>query len=482
MQKKDLRQLNEWLWEISPERDERMRVPARIYSSAEMLEDILEDDSADQLIQGAMMPGIESPALVMPDCHQGYSVPIGFVGATRIEDGVISPGACGFDINCGMRLLASSRKYQDISGYLDRLIQKIGEKVPSGLGKGRVEGKRFTSSEIDNILALGASYVIDSGFGEKEDADRCEEQGKMDNADPGAVSKQAKKRGKDQVGTLGSGNHFLEIQKVEEIFDEQTASVFGLEKDQVTVMIHCGSRGLGHQVCSDYLDSLASAQKSYGVKMPSKDFVGVPFQSEEGREYFNAMAAAANYAWANRQMIAHFVREVWGKVLEGKGDSLKTVYDVAHNIIKQEKYEINGRTRELAVHRKGATRAFPAGSSEIPEDYKQTGQPVLIPGSMGTYSYVLAGEKTGIQSFYSASHGAGRVMSRRQARKKFRGEEEEKKLNDKGILLSSGSKRGIAEEAPGVYKNIDNVIDVVEKAGLSRKVAKLKPVAVIKGE
>lgn len=482
MKRRDLRQVNDQLWEIPQEYDNRMKVPAWVYSSGEMIEDILQDDSADQLVQGAMLPGIVSPAIVMPDCHQGYSVPIGFVGATRTSDGVISPGACGFDINCGMRVLVSAYKYDDIHPYLDRLANEINDRVPSGLGKGRKEGKRFTSAEIEHILALGASYIVRSGFGEKKDLEYCEDGGYLDWGDPAVVSKEAKKRGKDQVGTLGSGNHFLEIQKVEDIFDADTASAFGLEKDRVTIMIHCGSRGLGHQVCSDYLDSLTSVQKKHGVKMPDKDFVCAPFNSKEGQDYFAAMAAAANYAWANRQMITHFVRQAWEKVLGGQNTSLEVVYDVAHNIIKKEEYDIQGKKEEVAVHRKGATRAFPSGDPRIPSSYQQVGQPVLIPGSMGTYSYILAGEESGSQSFYSTSHGAGRVMSRRQARKRFRGEEEKKKLKDKGILLRSGSKKGVAEEAPGVYKDINNVVDVVEKAGLSRRVAKLKPVAVIKGE
>jgi len=459
-----------------------MKVPARIYGSAKILDDVLQDDSVEQLIRGAMLPGVVSPVMVMPDCHQGYSVPIGFVGATRVLDGVISPGACGFDINCGMRLLRSPYRYEEIASCLPKLADKIQEKIPSGLGRGRKEGKRFTATEINNILALGSSYLVNSGFGEKNDLENCESGGKLDWADPVFVSREAQKRGKDQVGTLGSGNHFLEIQKVERIFDEKTASCFGLFRDQVTVMIHCGSRGLGHQVCSDYLDILGSKQKKYGVEMPDKDFICVPFSSSEGRNYFAAMAAAANYAWANRQMITYFLRKVWSKVLENKNPSLEVVYDVAHNIIKREKYEINGQEEEVLVHRKGATRAFPPGHPEIPERYRETGQPVLIPGSMGTHSYVLAGEKSGLQSFYSTSHGAGRLMSRRQARRKFRGEQEVEKMRNKGISLRFASKKGISEEAPGVYKDINEVVDVVDRAGLSRKVAQLKPIAVIKGE
>ncbi len=482
MKKKDLRQINEFLWEIPEEMDRRMLVPARIYASETMLEDILRDDSAEQLVRGAMLPGIATYAIAMPDCHQGYSVPIGFVGGTRVDGGVVSPGACGFDINCGMRLLTSNYTYQELTPYLDVLIKKIYEQVPSGLGKGRKEGKQFTATEIDHILAKGASYVVSSGFGTSDDLSKCENEGRLEWADPEAVSKQAKKRGRDQVGTLGSGNHFLEIQKVDKIFDQETASVFGLKEDQVTVMIHCGSRGLGHQVCSDYLRLLVPAQKRHGIRIPGREFVCAPFSSNEGQKYFSAMAAAANYAWANRQMISYFVRQAWSKALGRKDSFLSPVYDVAHNIIKKEVHDIEGKKEELLIHRKGATRAFPPGHQEIPEQYQRVGQPVLIPGSMGTFSYILAGQESGAQSLYSTSHGSGRIMSRNQAKRNFRGEEEVVKLKKQGIKIISDSKRGVAEEAPGAYKDINEVINIVDKAGLSRKVARLKPLAVIKGE
>ena len=482
MDKKDLKQINDYLWEVRRELNPKMRVPARIYASDSILNEILQDDSLNQLMKGAMLPGIVSPAMVMPDCHQGYSVPIGFVGATRISDGVISPGACGFDINCGMRLLVSSWSYQEIRGHLKKLIEEIYKQIPSGLGMGRRGERGFKIKEIDDILTLGSSYLVNSGLGQKDDLEKCENQGRLDWADPGTVSNQAKKRARDQVGTLGSGNHFLEIQRVDEIFDENIASIFGLKKDQISLMIHCGSRGLGHQVCSDYLRSLIPVQKKYGLEMLDREFVCAPFQSKEGKRYFAAMAAAANYAWANRQMITFFLRKSWIKALGKKDSSLDVVYDVAHNIIKREEYEVEGKIQDLLVHRKGATRAFPPNHPEIPSSYQETGQPVLIPGSMGTGSYVLAGRKEGVQSFYSTSHGAGRVMSRNHARKKFRGEEEMSKLKNKGILLRSSSVKGITEEAPEAYKNIDEVVNVVDRAGLSKKIARLKPLAVIKGE
>lgn len=464
--KKDFIKINDWLWEIPMSFRQDMRVPARIYTSEEMLEDIFQDDSIQQLINGTTLPGIVRYGIAMPDCHEGYSVPIGFVGAIKIPEGVISPGACGFDINCGMRLLKSKHVEKEIKPYLEDLATEIQRAVPSGLGRGR--GIKLSIEQIDKILEQGTHVLLEQGYGEKEDVENCEASGKLDWADASVVSEHAKNRGRDQVGTLGSGNHFLEIQKVAEIFDEKIAETFGLFKDQVVIMIHTGSRGLGHQVCTDYLRTMIPAMQRYKIKVPDKEFACVPFNSAEGQKYFAAMASAANYAWANRYMIAHYVRKAWRGVM-GQKEKLELLYDVAHNIIKKEKYKINGKDTEVIVHRKGATRAF-------------SGQPVLLPGSMGTSSYILIGTEKGEEAFFSTSHGAGRRMSRREAMRTISGREVIDKLKQKGIIIKCRSMRGIAEEAPLAYKDIDNIVEVVHNAGLSKKVVKLIPLAVIKGE
>lgn len=477
--KNDFKKLTPWLWEIPQSFRPDMRVPARVYTSEKMLGEIFRDQSMPQLINGTTLPGIVKYGIAMPDMHEGYSVPIGFVGATRTLDGVISPGACGFDINCGMRLLKSEHNEKEIKPYLEKLAEEIQKEVPSGLGKGRQI--KLSLERIDKILNEGTHSLLKQGYGEEEDVENCEAGGKLDWADSSVVSSYAKNRGRDQVGTLGSGNHFLEIQKIEEIFDEETAKVFGLFKNQIVLMIHTGSRGLGHQVCTDYLKTMIPAMQRYGIKVPDKEFACVPFNSSEGQRYFKAMAAAANFAWSNRYMIAHYSRQAWKKILGEKG-KLELLYDVAHNIIKKEKYIIGEKETEVLVHRKGATRAFPPGHREIPEKYRKVGQPVLIPGSMGTASYVLAGTKKGEESFFSVSHGAGRTMSRHQAIRTISGQEVIKSLKSKGIIIKCRSMEGIAEEAPLAYKNIDEVVEVIHNAGLSKKVAKLAPLAVIKGE
>lgn len=477
--KKDLEKINNYLWEIPKSFRSDMRVPARIYLSEKILEEALRDKSLEQLVNVSTLPGIQKYALAMPDMHEGYASPIGGVAAIRISDGIISPGMCGYDINCGMRLLKSEHTEKEIRPYLDKLASEIQKQVPSGLGRGRKI--KLTIEQINKILNEGTHILLKQGYGEKEDVENCEATGKLDWADASAVSDRAKERGRDQVGTLGSGNHFLEIQKVEEIFDKKTAETFGLFKDQVVIMIHTGSRGLGHQVCGDYLKTMIPAMQKYKIRIPDKEFACVPFNSPEGQRYFSAMASAANYAWSNRYMIAHYVREAWQKIL-GKKEKLKVLYDVAHNIVKKEKYKINGKETEVIVHRKGAARAFPPGHPEIPKKYQKQGQPVIIPGSMGTASYVLAGTEKGEEAFYSTCHGAGRTMSRHAAKKIVRGEEVVRKLEQKGIVVKCWSRRGIAEEAPIAYKDIDEVIKVVHNAYLSKKVVKLVPLAVIKGE
>lgn len=478
--KKDFIKINDYLWEIPKSYRQDMRVPARAYVSEKMLEEAFKDRSLEQLINISTLPGIQKYALAMPDMHEGYSSPIGGVAAIKISEGIISPGMCGYDINCGMKLLKSEYVEDEVGPHLDRLATEIQKEVPSGLGMGRQ--MKLSINQIDKILQGGAKRLVEQGYGEKEDIENCEANGNLGWADASVVSPHAKNRGRDQVGTLGSGNHFLEIQKVEEIFEEETARAFGLFKDQVVIMIHTGSRGLGHQVCTDYLKTMIPLMSKYRISIPDREFACVPFNSTEGQRYFSAMAAAANYAWANRQMIAHLVRQAWNAVLGPKASRLIALYDIAHNIIKKEKYLIKGQETEVAVHRKGATRAFPPNHQEIPNQYRLVGQPVLIPGSMGTASYVLVGTKEGEQSFYSTCHGAGRTMSRHEAIRRFSGQDVVKTLESKGIIIKSWSFKGIAEEAPTAYKDIDKVVEVVHNAGLSKKVAKLKPIAVIKGE
>jgi len=477
--KKDFKKITDWLWEIPKSFRLDMRVSARAYVSEKMLEESFKDRSLEQLVNVSTLPGIQKYALAMPDMHEGYASPIGGVAAIKTPEGVISPGVCGYDINCGMRLLKSEHIEKEIKPYLDKLATEIQSQVPSGLGRGRKI--KLSIEQINKILEEGTHILLKQGYGEKEDVENCEASGKLDWADSSVVSDYAKNRGRDQVGTLGSGNHFVEIQKVEEIFDKEVAEAFGLFKDQTVIMVHTGSRGLGHQVCTDYLRTMIPAMQRYGIKVPDKEFACVPFSSSEGQRYFSAMASAANYAWANRYMIAHYSRKAWKQVL-GEKEKLGLLYDVAHNIIKKERYKINGKDTEVIVHRKGATRAFPPGHPEIPGKYREVGQPVLIPGSMGTASYVLVGTKEGEEAWFSTCHGAGRTMSRHEAMRRVSGQEVVKRLESKGIIVKCWSLRGIAEEAPLAYKDIDNVVEVVHNAGLSKKVAKLIPLAVIKGE
>jgi len=470
--KKDFRKINDWLWEIPKTFRPDMRVPARAYVSEKMLEEVFRDESIPQLVNTATLPGVVNYVLAMPDMHEGYGFPIGGVAAMRISDGVISPGGVGFDINCGMKLLRSDYAETDLKPHLEKLAAEIQEEVPSGLGRGRQ--LKLDISSVNKILEGGAQKLVEQGYGEKDDLENCESNGKFPEADASLVSDHAKNRGRDQVGTLGSGNHFLEIQRVDEIFDEKSAEIFGLFKNQVVIMIHTGSRGLGHQIATDYIRVMIQAMTKYGIRLPDRELAACPINSPEGKRYLSAMSCGANYAWANRQMIAYFVRKAWKQVLGEKALPLKVIYDVAHNIAKIE--------NNLCVHRKGATRAFPPGHPEIPEKYREVGQPVLIPGSMGTASYILAGQESGKEAFYSTCHGAGRTMSRHAAMRTTRGEEVVRRLKEKGILVKCRSMRGIAEEAPLAYKDIDNVVEVVHRAGLSKKVAKLVPLAVIKGE
>ncbi len=477
--KKNFRKISDWLWEIPKEFRQDMKVPARVYASEKMLEDIFRDRSLEQLVNVSTLPGIQKYALAMPDAHEGYGFCIGGVAATKFPEGVISPGGVGYDQNCGVRLLRSEYTEREIKPYLDKLAIEIQKQVPSGLGRGRKVKLSF--AQIDKILEGGVPYLVEQGYGQEEDVINCEEKGRMEQADVSCVSERAKNRGRDQVGTLGSGNHFCEIQKVEEIFDETAAKAFGLFKDQIVVMIHTGSRGFGHQNCTDYLRIVIPAYPKYGIKLPDRELACVPFNSPEGQKFFKAMCAACNFAWSNRHMIMHYIRKAWKSVL-GEKTNLHLIYDVAHNIAKIEEHEIDGKRTKLIVHRKGATRAFPPHHSDIPEKYQEVGQPVLIPGSMGTASYVLAGTEESKEAWYTVCHGAGRTMSRREATRRISGQDVINNLEKEGIIVKCWSMRGIAEEAPIAYKNIDNVVEVVHNAKLARKVARLRPLAVIKGE
>jgi len=456
--------INKYLREIPRTYRNDMRVPARIYISDRMWEDI-EDEALLQLVNVTSLPGIIKYAIAMPDIHTGYGPPIGAVGAMRLPEGVISPGFVGYDENCGIRILKSEYSIEEIKPYLNKLAVEIQKEVPSGLGRGRQ--KKLSIEQVDRVLKGGVPYLVELGYGEEADIENCEEKGKMEETDTSAVSDLAKKRGRDQLGTLGSGNHFCSLERVIEVYDEKIAKVFGLFKDQVVIMVHTGSRGLGHQNCTDYLRVVMDVVEKYGIKLPDRELACVPFNSPEGQNFFKALNAACNYAWANRQMITFYVRKACKNIL-GKKVKLQLLYDVAHNIAKIETYNINGKDEELLVHRKGATRAFPE-------------QPVLIPGSMGTASYILAGTEKSEEAFFSACHGAGRAMSRHEAKRKISGREVLQQLAKRGIIVKSGSLSGLAEEAPLSYKNIDEVIEVVHQAGLAKKIVQLKPLAVIKG-
>jgi len=462
-------------------RDERrgMRTDVVVYASPALLEQIKRDQSLEQAINVATLPGIVGPSLAMPDIHQGYGFPIGGVAAMDWEEGVVSPGGVGYDINCGVRLLTTNLTRADIQPRLRDVVNQVFRDVPCGTGS--KSDLRVDTQQLDAVLRDGAGWMVSHGYGHRRDVEFTEERGAMPGADPDKVSHKAKDRGRPQLGTLGSGNHFLEVQWVEQIFDTEAARAMGLEEDQAVVHIHCGSRGLGHQVCTDYLAEMGAAMKRYNITLPDRQLACVPIQSPEGQAYLAAMRASANFAWANRQAITHFLRGSFEKLF-GKDVRLEVVYDVCHNIAKREKHEWEGRRRDVLVHRKGATRAFPPGHRELPAAYREIGQPVLIPGSMGTASWVLVGAEAAMrETFGSVCHGAGRLMSRTAARKGRDAREVQKRLEDQGILVRSETRDGILEEIPEAYKNVDEVIEVVHQAGLSRKVARLRPMGVIKG-
>ncbi|MEX2481501.1 MAG: RtcB family protein [Gammaproteobacteria bacterium] len=462
-------------WEVPRSFREDMRVPARVYGTPAMLEAIVADGSAQQLVNVATLPGIVHYALAMPDIHLGYGFPIGGVAAIDPRDGVISPGGVGYDINCGVRLLTSPATAAEIGDRVVALANQIQRDVPSGIGRG---GRlALGAAEMDEVLARGARWAVDRDLATADDLDRLEDGGCLACADPARVPERAKARGAGQLGTIGAGNHFIEIQQVVEIFDPERAERFGLRADQVTIMVHTGSRGLGHQTCTEYVRAMDRAMSRYGILLPDRQLACVPFDSPEGRDYFAAMCAAANFAFANRQVITHRVRHAWDRIVGGVG-GLEVLYDVCHNIAKLERHD----DRELLVHRKGATRAFAPGNPAVPARYRDAGQPVLVPGSMGTASYVLAGsEGAATHSFGSCCHGAGRRLSRSGAKRSLDYNRLRRELTDYGVVVRSGSAKGLLEEAPQAYKDIDEVIEVVHAADLARKVARLRPLAVIKG-
>ena len=469
-------------YKIEPDSSQGMRVPVTIYANENLLEKMMLDRTIRQAINVSSIPGIVGSSVVLPDGHEGYGFPVGGVAAMDAEEGMISPGGVGYDINCGVRLLRTGLKENEVRPKLKDLVTDLFNSVPSGVGsKGAI---KLNQSQLDEVLVKGVGWAINNGYGNKEDAEVCEENGNIANADPDKVSDRAKKRGAPQLGSLGSGNHFLEIQKVAEIHDEEAAKRMGLEKDQVTILTHCGSRGFGHQVCSDYLRVSEQALKKYDISLPDRELACVPNSSEEGESYRKAMFAALNFAWSNRQMITHWTRKSFERVFKQSESDLEMnlVYDVAHNIAKVEKHNVDGKLRSVVVHRKGATRAFPANRDEVPSKYRDLGQPIFIPGSMGTASWVLLGQPNSMNlTFGSTAHGAGRTMSRTKARRNYTESQVKKYLSDKGIVVKSLTRDGIVEETPQAYKDVDSIVNVSHELKIATKVAKLVPIGVIKG-
>jgi len=473
----DIKKINEVTWEIPKQGN--MNVPGRLFLSEKLLRLVKEDKSLEQVRNVASLPGILKYSYAMPDMHRGYGFSIGGVAAFDLEQGIITPGGIGFDINCGVRLLSTNLNKNEVYPKIQELLDQMFKRIPCGVG--RETDLKLNDNMLEEVMIKGAKWDVENGYGVKEDLIHCESNGTLSDAVPSKVSQKAKMRGRKQLGTLGAGNHFLEVQYVDEIYLPEVASKFGIDHHgQVVVMIHCGSRGFGHQICSDYLRKMEDEYSDLVKSLPEKDLAYSPFNSKLGQDYFGAMACAANFAWANRHMIAHHVRKAFSRVFEKS--ELTTVYDVAHNIAKIEEHNINGVTKKVIVHRKGATRCFPANHPEVPEAYREVGHPVLIPGSMGTASYVLVGSpKTLDIAFGSTAHGAGRVMSRFAAKKSFRGEQIKSDLEKINIYIKSASWKGISEEAPQVYKDIDEVIKVTQSAGISNPVARLRPIGVIKG-
>ena len=481
--KEIINKIDDYRWEIPKSYKRGMAVPGLIFASESMLNHIWEEQVFQQVANVAFLPGIVGHSLAMPDIHWGYGFPIGGVAATRIKDGVVSPGGVGFDINCGVRLLRTNLTEEEVRPKIEKLIAELFINIPSGLGStGKI---RVSEPELDKVLIKGSQWAVERGYGEAEDIIFSEESGCMKEANPDKVSSKAKKRGIPQLGTLGSGNHFLEVEVVEEIYNREAATVLGIsDVGQVLVLIHTGSRGFGHEVCSDYVRLLGEAVKRYGISLPDRQLACAPLKSPEGQDYLAAMACAANYAWTNRQCIAHWTRESFIKVFSKSQRELglEQIYDVTHNIAKIEEHTIDGKKQTLCVHRKGATRAFPAGNHNVPETYQHIGQPVLIPGDMGRYSYIAIGTETAMQeTFGSTCHGAGRIQSRAAAKRSLRGADVAQSLAARGIKVKAGSMGSLAEEASEAYKDVGEVVEVTHKAGISLKVAKAIPIGVIKG-
>ncbi len=478
----DLTRISDFEWEIPQSFRSDMRVPVRLFATHRLLEEVMQDKSLEQAVNAATLPGLVGHVLVMPDMHQGYGFPIGGVAATRYPSGVISPGGIGYDINCGVRLLASHIPLDQVAPQLDALASALNQHCPSGVGgKGTVS---LSESELDAVCRQGAGWALKKGFATEADLRRTEESGCVDGADPAKLSPRARQRGRPQLGSLGAGNHFIEIDLIEQIFDVKAATVMGLEPGCLAVQIHCGSRGFGHQICTDYVEEFQAAVRRYNIHLVDRELVCAPLDSPEGQNYLAAMRCAANYAFANRQLLAHSARLAFEQVLAGKVKhwQLHQIYDICHNMGKIETHSIAGEKLKVCVHRKGATRAFGPGSPELPGEYQAVGQPVLVPGSMGTASWVLVGtEDSMARSLGSSCHGAGRVMSRHAAKRAVRGEKLRDQLESDGIRIRAGSLAGLAEEAPQAYKDVDQVVQTVTGAGIARKVARLRPIVVIKG-
>lgn len=478
-----LNKIDDYRYEIPKSYKKGMNTSGLIFADEKMIEQVKQGDAAEQVANVATIPGILGKSMAMPDIHWGYGFPIGGVAATDFDEGVLSPGGVGFDINCGVRLVKTNLTHSDVQSKIRNLVDSMFENVPSGLGsKGKI---RLKGNQIEDVMNLGAEWAVENGYGWESDLKHTEEGGRMKNADSDFVSQKAKQRGAPQLGSLGAGNHFLEIQRVDEIFDKEKAKAYGIEEvDQVMVMIHTGSRGAGHQIASDYLREMEFAVKKYNIDLPDRQLACAPAQSKEAQDYFKAMACGANFAWNNRQLILHWVRESFGEVMDRDAEEMdmKLVYDVCHNIAKLEEHQVDGQRKKVYVHRKGATRAFGPNQNDVPLDYQDHGQPVIIPGDMGTSSYVLAGTDAAMkESFGSTCHGAGRVMSRKAAVRKFSPGQIKDELGRDGIYVKAASKEVLTEEAPQAYKRIDDVVRVVAGAGISQLVAKLKPLGVMKG-
>jgi len=482
IRKEDFTHIAPVIWEIPTTFRGDMRVPVRLFADASLLEAALKDQSMEQAINASTLPGLAGPIIVMPDVHQGYGFPIGGVAASRFPDGVISPGAIGYDINCGVRMLSTRIRYEEAKSHMNDLATALDIHCPSGVG---VEGQiRLSARQLEQVCREGSTWALKNNYALPQDIEHTEQQGRIQAANPAAVSSRAMQRGKNQLGTLGAGNHFIEVDVIERIFDEPAARAMGLEAGCLTLQLHCGSRGFGHQICSDYVRQFQDAARKYNIQLPDRELVCAPLTSPEGEDYLAAMACAANYAFCNRQVLTHFAREAFEQVLAGRVSDweLRQIYDIAHNMGKVETHEINGKPMQVCVHRKGATRAFGPGHPDLPAAYLSIGQPVLVPGSMGTSSWILVGTEASMAlSFGSSCHGAGRTMSRKKAKKTVRGDRLLDELEQKGIQIRARSMSGLAEEAPQAYKDVDAVVEVVVNAGIARKIARLRPLAVVKG-